>query len=327
MKVRQICRSKRFLNFLVRANSLVNRLFLLLWASSAGVLGAASKQPADGLRVDLRAKLGPVLCSQKEITPQIAWSMGVYDAEVSGKYFTARKLSDANISSLAVKHAASTGSFGHSYGKCKNGIFWMISVSSPYSLKNFLKNPDFCDRSTILFAENGVSQPFEVDLSKPLPKKKGMLGIYCLKGTTKKTFFLKPVQSPPTNSIPEKLDGEFQSLDKVGFIKWLNKVRAKLKLDVVANKDLLRSLTDPLQNTNVQHNLEGLARLSQQLKVQGFEFIGENRVLAADAQQLLWQLWYSPLHRKLLLDARVRYFHFDLKRTGNSYRLFLIGMK
>ncbi len=315
-------------------------MFLLVVTSLMSVATAAfSKEKTEAklnlIERTLPKEVGDDFC-RGDFSFRTLWTRKIYDAQVEGVLIrTADKgMVPAGIAEVRAKDLAkSLGHGGYASGVCRNGTAWAASLPShvPLNLNTKSRVLDLnlrprCDGTLEVnwaHSDVGVSQKIKAvgsGYSLPL-KKDGFVSVVCNhknKQLGPVEFFLAPVGSPKLELPEVKALIGSESSQKV--LNWVNSLRRKEKLREVMLSDESSKTAEILSGDDaVAHNMAKLVNEQKRLKNKGLILLGEDRSRAASLEEALTLLWFSPVHRDLLLNVDAKYLGIMVKQDRETF--------
>lgn len=179
-----------------------------------------------------------------------------------------------------------------------------------------------CSSLSVSFARDKTSLPrvvkinrlsFDLDLSN---RGNGVLGIYCLKKKVPNQgphlIYLYPTKESQLRKAPNyKLKSFISLVQELREEHHLAQIRP-----VPKNVHYLSAkLNFPLTH---MHNRDKISKLGRELYKKGYQPIGENRANAKTEAEWFWQMWASPQHRRLLLEAKASHYSLVTNQTKSS---------
>ncbi len=256
------------------------------------------------LRNDLAPLVKQLACTAKKINPvKLMFHIG----EPLDIRLIAKKAQSSNNELMALAKSLAKINFHHGFffGQCAFNQDFIGSVPAPFAFnqKNVRAVMDsYCRKLSIDYArlDGGISQKKRLD--------NAIASYTCYPISSNKhgplLWYAKLIQKkqdlPP---IPER-QGEI--LNERDFFAWINRVRKKEGMKaLLVGEELLQEETRKLASfLGVGHNRVVINEVSHRLWLAGYQFLGENRALAENFQELASLFWFSPRHRDLLLDQK-----------------------
>ena len=227
-------------------------------------------------RDDLRHKLKTKLCYGDLSTndPRDLWAVGIYDSQIVGQVFKAKKkFSKELIERASLKIAEKRHKRGAAAGFCDDGKVWTIATPAP---KNILENGEYlristhelresCKSFRVDFTPDGLSLPkklasstnnnaTQISINKKFLKK-GVISLSCDpkdEDLGHQTWFMIPNKKPEFDLPNEK----FLNLanDSSTFISWLNSVRSIYSMKPLEKNSILQNVSKILVYPSVNHH-------------------------------------------------------------------------
>lgn len=316
---------------------------------------AVAPQSVLSKRSDLAQQLHHKLCQNSIPTLREAWKHGLYDAQMSGQFFTpkadAPQLSEAQLEQVAMKAASQQAHHGYSGKLCPSGKAWVVTTPGARALVRTTKNTyqldaqevaTYCRDFYLDFApaaagsSRRLSLP-EIGAQNPLLTistellEPGVLSLTCLprqpswQGPV--VWYLAPVKGGPHKSPPfHKVQKSKVPTDSPEhLLSWINRLRRGEKLSHLARlpEPMQQTVATLLNTQGVVHDRRRLSSVKSAFSQASAQFLGENRVQGSSFNDIAWLLWNSPPHRKLLLNDRAT--HIDIQSVpAGREQLFVI---
>jgi hypothetical protein len=278
-------------------------------------------------RSDLMSKLGETLCRSAEAPiPAKLWNLGIFDAQMEAAWITSSEtleLDDLKVA--AAREARNNRHLGYAFGLCSERRGWILSTAAPVPL---LTETDHLLQVNIP-ALLGRCKSFDLDhaaaamgVPKSIIRKRsvqtqgvqintafleaGTLAVTCHPPDAKKDgpvlWALAPVGSWDREAIPFFHPIKHQSPE--GLLQWLQEIRAKHSMAALNLEQpiLQRFASQLIEETSLRHPRPLLQKQLRTLGAQQAQLLGENRVKASRLIDMAWLLWFSPQHRRLLLN-------------------------
>ena len=259
------------------------------------------------------------------------WQAGIYDTLLS-----LRKLSQGGqAEQLARTQAQREGSAGYAYGRCQDGGGWLLSVSSPYSVRVKGRSiklnaglQHYCRGMHARYAASGWQRTQVVAITKQhelsLPAQgNGLVAVNCLSRQPHQTgprlLYVFPVGQPVMRAplLPQKVT---PGQERQAVQAWVSALRTKMGMPALHAQKMPPTAT----RFSVIHNRTELYALKQILQQQQLHLLGENRARGHTLAEALTMLWVSPFHRQLLLHAAATYLMVDVVRQPQQVLVTLL---
>ena len=304
-----------------QAQALTKTLFT--FTSALLLSGAAPSEMTSVRRDDLPREFGTLVCEGNMGTlPQIAWNLGVYDAQLEGQFLSRiglKKLDPTRVAQRAQTLAVMQRAGGYAYGLCDHGRRgWIMALPAPAPIlspgANTLQLPiaalaDRCQSFRIDFAGNQEFFPRQLKANNGRLNIDGLgdgvISLTCQPRTPHwqgpVLWFLYPVGKRSQGAVPA--GDVLTATDGLNSLNgWINKIREMAHLAPLASNDALNDAADKLAvDRSLTHNrtlLKGAAKL---LGEQDINMLSEDRIKGPNIQTIAWLLWHSPRHRESLL--------------------------
>ena len=297
------------------------------------ITGSYKKKANVIFRNDLSQPLNKLFCNQeRQITTKDAWQNQVFDSQIDVQMVSSTESGPIDISKLrkaALKIAKAKYHNSIAAGMCDSKRGWVATMPAAGPILHKMKNSIELDTSTmnrycsywrVDFASASGSTPRRLFPKNSKKIKKwlnidtrllgnGVISTTCRPrkpkwiGTT--MWFMLPINRGP-GKIP------FHSMlisapdEPEALLSWINAVRQKHDLSPLDSKHagLNWAGQQLAASRSIRHNRNHIKKVSQLLKEQRGQFIGENRVIGANNLEKAWLLWVSPRHRSLLLSKK-----------------------
>ena len=294
-------------------------------------------------RKDIAAALHKIVCVDREKpSPKTLWAQGVYDAQVEGFVST----DTPDFKNVAKSIAAGRLHGGFAASKCEDGREVSASVPSrvPIALNSSgrlcvpLEVRKQCRGVSVDFAAaaGGIGNQLELndgcaDLSR---LKAGIVAVTCLPKLPRwkgpEAFYYVPVKGGPEMEVPLKQLLSASTDEKRSIGNWINALRLReTLLPISFGSTEMAASADRLSiGASLVHDRGSIKSEKDALKVQGVSFIGEDRAIGSSIEEIGWQLYNSPRHRRLLLDSKANLGAVVVKNHANGrFVLVTIGSK
>ena len=285
--------------------------------------GAAPSDLTSVRRDDIPREFSTLVCEGKMgSSPQVAWGVGVYDAQLDGQFLSRiglKTLDPAKVEQRAQTLAVMKRAGGYASGLCDHGRRgWIMALPAPAPVTNprdnMLQLPsaaliDKCQSFRIDFASNQDFFPKQVHVNNGQINLNGLgdgvISLTCQPKTPlwqgPILWFRYPVGRGPSEAVPAA-DALTGAAGLKGLHGWINKIRGIANLAPFEQNEALNDAADKLAvYRSLTHNrtlLRGAAKLLGELDI---NLLSEDRVKAPNVQTMAWLLWYSPRHRASLL--------------------------
>jgi len=304
-----------------QAQALTKTLFT--FTSALLLSGAAPSEMTSVRRDDLPREFSTLVCEgNMGSLPQIAWNLGIYDAQLEGQFLSRiglKKLDPAKVAQRAQTLAVMQRAGGYAYGLCDHGRRgWILALPAPAPIlspsANTLQLPsaalaDRCQSFRIDFAGNQDFFPRQLQANNGRLDIDGLGdGVVSLTCQPKAPhwqgpvlWFLYPVGKRSLGIVPAT--DALTATDGLNNLHgWVNKIREMTHLAPLASNEALNETADKLAvDRSLTHNrtlLKGATKLLGDLDIR---MLSEDRIKGQNLQTIAWLLWHSPRHRESLL--------------------------
>jgi hypothetical protein len=293
---------------------------LFTFTSALLLSGAAPSDMTSVRRDDLTREFSTLVCEgNMGSLPQIAWNLGVYDAQLEGQFLSRiglKKLDPAMVAQRAQTMAVMQRAGGYAYGLCDHGRRgWIMALPAPAPIMSLSANTlqlpsaalaDRCQSFRIDFAGTKDFFPRQLQANNGRLNIDGLGdGVISLTCQPKAPhwqgpvlWFLYPVGKQSPGAIPVA-DALTATDDLNSLHRWVNKIREMAHLAPLASNAALNDAADKLAvDRSLTHNrtlLKGAAKLLCDLDI---NMLSEDRIKGPNLQTIAWLLWHSPRHRE-----------------------------
>ena len=327
-----------------QAQALTKTLFT--FTSALLLSGAAPSDMTSVRRDDLPREFNSLMCEGSlGSLPQIAWSLGVYDAQLEGQFLSRiglKKLDPLTVAQRAQTLAVMQRAGGYAHGLCDDGRRgWIMALPAPAPILSLgahtLQLPseaiaDRCQSFRIDFAGNQDFFPRQLQANNgqlhTIGLGDGVISLTCQpkaphwQGPV--LWFLYPVGKQPSKVVPAA--DALTALDGLNSLhRWVNKIRDMAHLTPLATHEALNDAADKLAvDRSLTHNrtlLKGAAKLLGELDI---NMLSEDRIKGPNIQTIAWLLWNSPRHRESLLKRDATMLGLSSAGKGNGQLIVLV---
>ena len=308
-------------------------MMAFLLTSHKTAQGSFNRSP--GLREDFKTALHGPVCRNTDRErgrgfdlARLLQSAGVYDAGVIFRVMEARKagsLNEKKVRRLARSMAVRAGHRSWSYGLCSPRKAWAVSspVPVPLTLAKLSEKRTssvleaYCRSWSLDFAAFDAGLPEQLQklpdqkAGQAPDQKPGMLSLSCRPAAPpragRELWLLFPSPGTKGRKIPASPPLWQPNGDDPGKIAhWINRIRNHHGLRPLdfRSPEIRKTARHLSQSGVLKHDRRQLNDERKRLARHAYTFLGEDRVIAEDAQSMARLLWLSPLHRSLILNPR-----------------------
>lgn len=327
------------------AQALTKTLFT--FTSAVLLSGAAPSDMTSVRRDDLPREFSTLVCEgNMGSLPQIAWNLGVYDAQLEGQFLSRiglKKLDPTTVAQRAQTLAVMQRAGGYAYGLCDHGRRgWIMALPAPAPIlspsANSLQLPsaalaERCQSFRIDFAGNQDLFPRQLQANNGRLNIDGLgdgvVSLTCQPKTPRwqgpVLWFLYPVgkRSPGVVPAADALTATEDGLNSLH--GWVNKIREMAHLAPLVSSEALNDAADKLAvDHSLTHNrtlLKGAAKLLGDLDI---NMLSEDRIKGPNLHTIAWLLWHSPRHRESILRRDASMVGLSSAGQGHNQMIVLV---
>ena len=287
----------------------------------------------------LKEKLQQAACQQEKWTTEKLWKIGFTKTQVA--MGTVSFKGALNLQKLRVfieKKAHHKSHNAFTFGRCPNKTAWYATFPSPMRVTQSAQRIEFhlkgmnkyCRSAAVYFASQngGRARKLATTKFKPAPTSliintaflpAGSLSFNCrprTKTISTVLWELIPVHDAGHTKLPfDHLLKETNTA--IALTTWINAVRREnLMAPLKPTQSMVRDTL--LKNPTINHFKSNVDKAAKILKRKGKRFIGENRVIGDNHEDMAWMLWNSPSHRSLLLNTNATHFDVGTRPLGQE---------